>query len=80
MAVDPEEILKFAYELRKQDTEDKYSFNILNGQVRPPALVEMIIANKWDSQAGKMTVDAKDKYSILLHDKFLRHSISSKEQ
>lgn len=31
LAADPEEILKFAYELRKQDTEDKYSFNFLNG-------------------------------------------------
>lgn len=80
MAADPEEILKFAYELRKQDTEDKYSFNILNGQVRPPALVDMIVANKWDGQAGKMTVDAKDKYSILSGEKFLKYSCNNKEQ
>lgn len=80
LAADPEEILKFAYELRKQDVENKYSFNMLNGQVRPPALVEMILANKWDSQEGKMTVDAKDQYSIMSGDKFLKHSSTGKEQ
>lgn len=34
----------------------------------------MIIANKWDSKAGKMTVDSKDKYCIIAGEKFLRYS------
>lgn len=74
LCADPEEIHKFAFELRKQDTGDKYSFDFLNGQVRPPVLIEMILANKWDSQAGKMTVEAKDEYAIMAGDKFLRYS------
>ena len=40
----------------------------------------MILANKWDSQAGKMTVDAKDQYTIMCGDKFLKYSSSDKEQ
>lgn len=35
LAMNPEEILKFAYELRKQDTDDLYSLNILDGQLKP---------------------------------------------
>lgn len=79
MAADPEELLKFAYELRKQDVEDKYSVAFLNEQVRPPVMVEMILANKWDSKAGKMTVDAKDQYAIMCGDKFLRYSTGSSQ-
>lgn len=71
MAVDPEEILKFAYELRKQDVQELYSLSFLNGQVRPPVLVEMFLANKWDSEAGKMTVGATDHYEIMSGDKVL---------
>lgn len=57
LAADADEILKFAFELRKQDTDDKYSFNLLNGQVRPPVLVDIIMANKWSSSEGKMKVN-----------------------
>lgn len=77
MAVDPEEILKFAYELRKQDVQELYSLSFLNGQVRPPVLVEMFLANKWDSEAGKMTVEAKDYYEIMSGDKVLCQSAGS---
>lgn len=40
----------------------------------------MILANKWDSQAGKMTVDAKDQYNIICGDKFLKYASSDIEQ
>ena len=50
MAAEPDEILKFAFHLRKIDTEDKYSYNILNGQLRPPILVDIIMANKWNAK------------------------------
>ena len=33
------EFYKFAYELRKIDQENKYSFEFLNGQVRPHVIV-----------------------------------------
>jgi hypothetical protein len=79
LAADPEQILKFAYELRKQDIEDKYTLTLIDGQVRPPVLVEIILANKWNSEACKMTVDAKDQYAIMSGDKYLRYSSNISE-
>ena len=38
------------------------------------------MANKWDSEAGKMTVDAKEQYSIMSGEKFLRNSSTLKNQ
>ena len=75
LAADADEILKFAFELRKQDTEDKYSFNLLNGQVRPPVLVDIIMANKWSSLEGKMKVNEQDRYSMMCGDKYLRYQV-----
>lgn len=77
LAVDPEEILRFAYELRKQDVNELYSLSFLNNQVRPPVLVQMILSNKWDSEAGKMIVDVRDEYAIMSGDKFLGQSAAA---
>lgn len=43
-------IFKFAYELRKFDVSDKYSYELLNGQVRPEIFVDIICANKWNNE------------------------------
>lgn len=40
--------MKFAYELRKSDTGNKYSRDLLNGQVKPDAMVKLTMANKFD--------------------------------
>lgn len=37
----------FAHELRKVDTEDKHSNNLLYGQVRPDVLSKVILHNKF---------------------------------
>lgn len=42
-------------------------------------LVDIILANKWDSEAGKMIVDAKDQYAIMSGDKYLRYSSNISE-
>lgn len=42
-------------------------------------MVEMILANRWDSEAGKMAVDAKHEYVIMCGDKFLRYSRDSSQ-
>ena len=39
----------------------------------------MILANKWDSKEGKMTVNANDHYTIMCGEKFLNHSSTGKE-
>lgn len=51
------ELFKFAYELRKFDTQEKYSKDFLNGQVRPDILVKIICSNKWNDSKKKMEAD-----------------------
>jgi len=57
LSSDAKELVKFAYELRRQDTEDRYSMGFLSGQVKPPTLVDIIMSNKWSTQENRMTVD-----------------------
>lgn len=43
----------FAYELRKADADNKYTRELLEGQVQPSALVDLILANEWDGNQFK---------------------------
>ena len=54
MALDTVQLIKFCYHLRKADVEDKYSYEFLNGNIRPNVLVDMICCNKWDAAANQM--------------------------
>ena len=73
LSSDAKELVKFAYELRRQDTEDRYSMGFLSGQVKPPTLVDIIMSNKWSTQENKMTVDENTWFSIKSGDKFLQY-------
>ena len=42
------DFLSFAYQLRKHDTENKYTRKLLAGRVQPELFVDIIAANKWD--------------------------------
>ena len=46
----PEGLMQFAYELRKQDVNDEYSKELLEGHVQPISLYELLISNKWDEK------------------------------
>lgn len=59
LSEDTLQLIKFCYHLRKADTEDKYSFEFLNGNVSPSVLVDMIISNKWDSNTNTMKPDSQ---------------------
>ena len=64
----------FAFELRKQDTEDKYSFDFLNGQVKPAILVDIIMSNQWVSEKDQMIVNQNffmnvDSYFLIYQEK-----------
>lgn len=52
----PANLCEFAYELRKADLEhnDKYSRDLLYGNVKPNALVNILLANEWDSKKEEM--------------------------
>jgi hypothetical protein len=66
--MDNEEFLKFAYELRKIDVDNKYSYNLMNGQVKPNILVDIICSNKWNVEESRMMVDPKFKYRLISKD------------
>lgn len=57
MARQPENLIKFAYELRKQDLNDEYSNTLLEGQVQPNVLVQIIMSNQWNTEQGKMVLN-----------------------
>ena len=43
IAKDLTELFAFAYELRKQDTSDEFTYDLLNGPVKPSILVLSLI-------------------------------------
>lgn len=55
----PRDLIAFAYELRKQDADDKYSWDFLNGQVTPAILVDIIMSNTWNNSTFTMEQQKK---------------------
>ena len=62
---DPQDLFQFAYQLRKQDVNDEYTWDFLNGAVQPSILVSMIMSNKWDATLQKMSQDPKTRFVLL---------------
>ena len=60
----PWDLLSFAYQLRIQDTENKYSENLLNGCVTPSVLVDIICANRQKKFNNQMDVDLDQQFMI----------------
>jgi len=50
------ELFAFSFELRKADSDNKYSYEFLNGAVNPPIIVQIIMNNHWDSRKKRMIV------------------------
>lgn len=61
---DPQKLMSFCYFLRKIDTKNEYTFEFLNGLVKPAILVDIICANKWDSVHQQMKYDVKTEFMI----------------
>ena len=51
---DTEQLLRFAYELRKFDKEDEYTMDLLYGNIQPQVLLQIIKANRWNKSESKM--------------------------
>ena len=45
---EPDQLVTFAYELRRQDINDKYTFEFINGNVKPSIFNDIIMSNYWD--------------------------------
>ena len=48
------ELFIFCFELRKQDTNDEFTYELLNGPVKPAILVDIILNNIWMKNNQKM--------------------------
>lgn len=47
----PSNLAKFSFELRKVDTENKYSSEFLSGQIKPDVLSKIILDNAFDGNS-----------------------------
>lgn len=77
MSKDQNHLMAFAYELRKQDVDNLYSYEFLNGQVKPAVLVDIIMSNSWNEIKSKMKVD-HTFYMSVGRGFFLTHSNNDK--
>ena len=65
LTIDIKQLYQFSYELLKHDVEQKYVFDLLNGQVRQSELVNIIMSNQWNSKTKKMEVKKGIKFKIV---------------
>lgn len=61
---DPQQLFKFAYELRRFDKENVYSYQFLNGQVKPHTFVDIIMSNNFHDGEGLMPDPSKFFYIL----------------
>lgn len=66
LANNQNDLVEFAYELRKTDTSDDLTFDLLNGRVRPSVLVEIILSNKWNPVLQRMVPASADTFRMLI--------------
>lgn len=64
----PQHLLAFAFYLRQLDKGDQYTMTVLEGQVKPPCLVSLIIANQWDAKLQVMKVRPDCFFTIQRND------------
>ena len=63
---EPDQLVAFAYELRRQDSNDKYSFDFINGNVKPSILTDIIMSNQWDQSEETMIVKKNARFRICI--------------
>lgn len=50
------DLCKFAFELRKLDLEDKFTYKMLNGNIAHDIIVKLICKNYWSQEEQVMKV------------------------
>ena len=65
IAKDLTELFMFSFELRKQDVNDEYSYDLLNGAVKPCILVDVICNNFW-SKNKRMALKKELKFNLTI--------------
>lgn len=65
---DLDKLFEFAYELRRQDKNhgNHHTSMLLNGNVRPPVLANIILANYWDEDEKRMKCDYGKRFRLAL--------------
>jgi len=73
------DLAMFAYELRKRDPNDQYTHNLLNGQIRPPVLIDIILSNRWNAKDGCMQANPERAFRMMICDKKILECSSGNE-
>jgi len=63
--------MQFCFELRKKDTDNAYTVDFLNGQVKPQIFVDIMKANIWNERKQSMEVNPKSYFRIHNQNNFL---------
>ena len=58
------DLVAFAFELRKADKEDKYSYALINGLIKTEILEKVILYNKWDDNQKTMVPTEENKFKF----------------
>ena len=62
----PNELFPFVYQLRIQDTQNKFTFDLLNGFIKPNILIDIFLANRWDELSESMMPTTKNKFRLIV--------------
>lgn len=71
------QLAKFAYQLRKIDTDNTYSLEFLNGNVQPSILVDVIMSNQYKKVSD--TMEATKSYFLIQDQYYLSGDKSNKQ-
>ena len=82
--VNNKDLFSFAFNLRKQDTSNKYTRMFLEGNIKSTILIEIFCANVWRDQEqfkeAKMEVLPNSAFKMKLGDAFLQYPTISKDK
>ena len=61
------ELFNFCYELRKQDNNDEFTYELLNGPVKPAILVDIIVNNIWVKSNQRMGHRRNQSFRLVIN-------------
>ena len=74
------DLIGFAYELRKVDKDDQYSYMLVNGLLKIDLLEKMVLSNKWDDNKKTMVPTEHNKFKLYVgQDSYLLSTSATKQ-
>lgn len=64
LGMDPQDLTAFCFELRCLDKDDLFTRQLLEKNVRPSIMVDMILSNKWNPKSKQMETNPEKMFNI----------------